>query len=361
MRKILLLICGAALSANLLAQTKIDRSKQPKPGPAPVITIKDPFIEMLPNGITLIVVENHKLPKVNASLSIDRGPIVEGKKAGVNGMMGSMLGEGTTKTPKEKFDAAIDQMGANVTLFSSGGFTSALTRYFESAFMLMAEAIQYPAFPQESFDKLKSQKLTGLKSNEKSASAISARVVGALSYGKNTAMGEFETEESIKGLTLDDIKTAYKENITPSRSYLTFVGDITPQAAKALAIKAFGNWKGVKLSLPEIKSVDNVQSTEINFVDLPTAVQGEINVTNLINNPLSNPDYHALMIANQILGGGAESKLFMNLREKHGFTYGSYSRVGSGRFQEKVTSSAQVRSEKADSAVAEIINELTID
>ena len=359
MRKILLLTIGAAFSLNMMAQTKIDRSKQPKPGPAPTITIKDPYIEKLPNGITLIVVENHKLPKVAATFSIDKGPVVEGKKAGVNGMMGGMLGEGTTKTPKDKFDAAVDQMGANVNLFESGGSVSALDRYFEKAFMLMAEALQHPAFPQESFDKLKSQKLTSLKSNEKSASAISGRVIGALSYGKNSAMGEFETEESIKALSLEDIKKAYKDYITPSRSYLTFVGDITPVTAKALAMKAFGTWKGTKLTLTEIPNVENVKSTEINFVDLPTAVQGEINVTNLINNPLSNPDYHALMIANQILGGGAESKLFMNLREKHGFTYGSYSRVGNGRFQEKVTSSAQVRSEKADSAVAEIINELS--
>lgn len=359
MRKILLLTIGAAFSLNLMAQTQIDRSKQPKPGPAPTITIKDPFIEKLPNGITLIVVENHKLPKVAATFSIDRGPIVEGKKAGINGMMGGMLGEGTTKTPKDKFDAAVDQMGANVNLFESGGSVSALNRYFEKAFMLMAEALQNPAFPQESFEKLKSQKLTGLKSNEKSASAISARVIGALSYGKYSAMGEFETEESIKALTLDDIKKAYKDYITPSRSYLTFVGDITPDAAKALAMKAFGTWKGTKLILADIANVENVKSTEINFVDLPTAVQGEINITNLINNPLSNPDYHALMIANQILGGGAESKLFMNLREKHGFTYGSYSKVGNGRFQEKVTSSAQVRSEKADSAVAEIISEIS--
>ena len=352
------MLSGLLLTATLFAQNKIDRSKAPKPGPAPEITIKDPVIYNLPNGITIIVVENHKLPRVTATLSIDRGPVLEGSKAGVIEIMGQMLGEGTTKTPKDKFDETIDQMGANVNLFSSGGSVSALDRYFEKAFMMMAEAIQNPAFPEASFNKIKTQKLTGLKSNEKSAGAISARVVGALAYGKNTAMGEFETEETIKALTLDDIKNAYKANITPSRSYLTFVGDITPENAKAIVMKAFENWKGVKLSIPEISNAANVSSTEINFVDLPTAVQGEISVTNLVNNPMSNPDYHALKIANQILGGGAESKLFMNLREKHGFTYGSYSRTGSGRFQSQFSGNAQVRSEKADSAVAEILSEI---
>ncbi len=358
MYKILSFIFATTLTFSVVAQTKIDRSKQPKAGPAPVITIKDPVIYTLPNGITILVVENHKLPKVSASLSIDRGPVLEGAKAGVNDLMGKMLEEGTTKTPKDKFDEKIDQMGANINLYSSGGFVSALSRYFENSFMMLAEAIQNPAFPSESFDKIKTQTLTGLKSSEKSASAISARVVSALAYGKKTAMGEFETEESIKGITLEDVKKAYKENITPSRSYLTFVGDITPEAAKALVVKALGNWKGVALTLPSIPNTENVKGTEINFVDLPTAVQGEISVSNLINNPLSNPDYHALAIANQILGGGAEGKLFMNLREKHGFTYGSYSRVGSGRFQTQFSSSAQVRSEKADSAVAEILNEI---
>ena len=357
MRKLLLNILCASISLSAISQN-IDRSKAPKPGPAPAVTINDPAIFNLPNGMTVLVVENHKFPKVSASLSIDRGPVVEGNKAGVMELMGQMLNEGTTKTPKDKFDLAIDQMGANVGLSAGGGFVSSLSRYFEASFLMMAEALRMPAFPTESFDKIKSQKLTGLKSSEKSASAISARVLGALSFGKTSAKGEFETEETIKALNVEDIKKAYKESITPSRSYLTFVGDITPDQAKQLAEKAFGSWKGVKLELPAIPTIDNLKQTEIDFVDVPTAVQGEINVTNLINNPMSNPDYHALMIANQILGGGAESKLFMNLREKHGFTYGSYSRIGSGRFQSQFSGNAQVRSEKADSAVAEIMNEI---
>lgn len=357
MKSLLLTISAAVLASGLFAQS-IDRSKPPKPGPAPKIVINKPFITTLSNGMTLLVVENHKLPRVNATLSIDRGPVYEGAKAGGISLMGQMMNEGTLRTPKAEFDRNIDQMGANVSLFSSGGAVSALTRYFDKAFALMAEALKEPAFPQESFEKIKSQTLTGLKSNEKSASAISGRVVRAVAYGKNTAMGEFETEESIKGLTLDDIKKAYRENITPSRSYLTFVGDITPEAAKKLAETHFGSWKGVALNVPEVANMPNPATTEIDFVDLPTAVQAEISVTNLLSNPMNGSDYHALVLANRILGGGAESKLFLNLREKHGFTYGSYSNTGSGRFQSQFSAGAQVRSEKADSAVAEIIAEI---
>ena len=356
MNKIICLIICASLALNASAQ--VDRSKAPAPGPAPVIAFKDPVTFTLPNGMTVLVVENHKFPKVRASFSIDMGPVKEGSKAGLMDLMGAMLSEGTKSMPKAKFDEEVDVLGADVALSSGGGYTSALTRYFNKAFLLMADALKNPAFPQESFDKIKKQAITGIKSSEKSASAIADRVGTALAFGKNTAMGEFPTEESITSLTLADVKDAYKNYITPSRSYLTFVGDITPGAAKTLALQAFGNWTGKKLTLPVIPNAENVKTTEIDFVDVPNAVQGEVSVTNLVSNPLSNPDYHALLIANQILGGGSESKLFMNLREKHGFTYGSYSSIGSGRFQNQFSATAQVRSEKADSAVAEMMNEI---
>lgn len=358
MKKIIIAALGVMLLQASFAQTKVDRTKKPAAGAAPVISIKDPVIYNMPNGMTVLVVENHKIPKVRAILNIDWGLVKEGSKAGVMDLMGQMLGEGTTSMTKDKFDEAVDIIGAEVNLNSSGGSASALTRYFDKAFMLMADALKNPSFPDESFKKLQSQTITSLKSSEKSTPTIANRVYTALSYGKQTAQGEFTTEESVKGLKLDDVKEAYKNYITPSRSYLTFVGDITPAAAKALAEKAFGKWEGTKLTLPVIADAPNPDKTEIDFVDLPTAVQGEMRAGNLVRNPMNGSDYHALLLANQILGGGADSKLFMNLREKHGFTYGSYSRVGNGRFQSLFTASAAVRTDKVDSAVAEMVGEI---
>ncbi len=358
MKKIFLLALSALLLQFSNGQVVVDRSKKPKAGPAPIITIKDPVIYNFSNGMTVLVVENHKLPKVSASLIIDAGPIKEGEKAGVMDLMGSMLGEGTKTMSKAQFDEAVDIIGADVNLYSGGGSASALTRYFEKALSYMSEGLKNPSFPQASLDKLKQQTITGLKNTEKSATAISARVSNALSFGKNSAMGEFTTEQSVKGITLADIQQAYKSFITPSRSYLTFVGDITPATAKLLAEKYFGKWTGTKLPVPSMPEAKNLNKTEIDFVDVPTAVQAEMNVGNLVNNPMNSSDYHALLLANRILGGGADAKLFMNLREKHGFTYGSYSSIGSGRFQSLFKASAAVRTDKADSAVAEIIHEI---
>ena len=358
MKRIIIVALGVMLLQNSFAQIKVDRSKKPAAGPAPVISIKDPVIFNLSNGMTILVVENHKVPKVRAILNIDAGVIKEGSKAGVMDLMGQMLGEGTTSMDKSKFDESVDIIGADVNLNFSGGSASALTRYFDKAFMLMADALKNPSFPEESFKKLQSQTITGLKQNEKRAATIAERVNTALSYGKQTALGEFTTEQSVKGLSLDDIKEAYKNYITPSRSYLTFIGDITPATAKALAEKAFANWTGVKLTLPVIADVQNPSKTEIDFVDVATAVQAELRVGNLVTNPLNGSDYHALVLANYILGGGAESKLFMNVREKHGFAYDAHSVMGSGRFQNLFTAVTQVRTDKADSAAAEVISEI---
>ena len=359
MKKIFIVAAAVCLMQTAMAQ-QLDRSQKPKPGPAPVISLADPVMYKLPNGITVLVVENHKLPKVTASYSIDAGPVREGDKAGVMGLMGAMLNEGTVSRNKAAFDEAVDALGAEVSAGASGGSTAALTRYFEQAFLLMAEALRQPAFPQASFDKIKSQTLTGMKASERSAKAISGRVVNALAYGTSHPYGEFASEKSVQGLTLEDVKRAYRQYITPSRGYLTFVGDIKPAAAKALALKAFGDWKGTSLSLPVLQPVSNPAKTEVDVVDVPSAVQSEITVTNLVSLPMSDPDYYAVLLANQILGGGSDSRLFTNLREKHGFTYGAYSSAGADRFQSRFSAAAAVRNEKADSAVVEFLKEIDL-
>jgi zinc protease len=359
MKKIFIIAIAALFVQSVSAQN-LDRSQRPKPGPAPIIKFEDPDIYKLPNGITVLVVHTHRLPKVSVSYKIDLGPITQGSKAGVLGLLSGMLNEGTTTKTKVQFDEAIDQMGAEVSLSSGGGEVSALTRYFNDAFFLMVDALRNPSFPQASFDKLKSQSLTNLKSNERSSTAISERVVHALSFGSKHPFGEFETEESLNSITLDDIKAAYKKYVTPSRGYLTFVGDIEPEEAIALATKAFGDWKGTALTMPVLAKVSNPVETEVDIVDVPNAVQSEITVTNLIDLPMSSPDFHAVLLANQILGGGADAKLFRNLREKHAFTYGAYSKVGSGRWQSNFTASASVRNEKVDSAVVEFLKEINV-
>ena len=358
MKKIIIAAIGCVLMQASIGQMKVDRTKPPAAGAAPILQIGNPVTYKLANGMTLLVVENHKLPEVTATYRIDQGPITEGAKAGVMSIMGRMLNEGTTLHPKAVFNEEVEQMGSNVNLNEAGGYASALTRYFDKAFMLMSEALQKPAFEQASFDKLKSQTITGLKSNDRNAKAISGRVVTALLYGTHSAEGEFETEQTVSGLKLDDVKKYYSMYITPSHGFLTFVGDITPIKAKELAEKAFSNWHGSNITLAAEHNVNNPSKTEVDLIDVPNAVQSEITVTNLVNLPMNNADYFPVLLANNILGGGGDARLFMNLREKHGYTYGAYSSISAGRYQTPFSATASVRNEKVDSAVIQILYEL---
>ena len=350
MRKIFFIVIGAMTLSSSFAQN-IDRSQRPAPGPAPVIQLKDPAVYTLKNGIKVLVVENHKVPSVSASYYVYTGPIKEGDKAGVMGIMGGMLSEGTKHLDKASFDLAAEQDGTSIRLNSSGGSVLALTRYFDKGLGLMASALREPAMQQASFDKLKSQELTGLKSQEKSIEAIAGNVTGALAFGKQSALGEFETTQTVENIQLADVQSMYHKYISPSSGYLTIVGDITPKEAFALSEKYFGDWTGAEIKVQTIPEVANPATTEINLVDVPSAVQSVINVTNLISLPIDHPDYFPLLIANQILGGGSDAYLFKDIREKHGFTYGAYSSVSGGVHQTQFLANAAVRNEVTDSSV----------
>lgn len=351
------LICSS-LMVPAISQS-VDRTKAPKPQPAPVIKINDPQAFNLPNGIQVLVVENHKAPKVTVSYTIDRTPVLEGNKAGLMNILGAMMNEGTTSKPKAAFDEEVDLIGASVDVTATGGSANALTKYIDKAVALMSDALRHPSFPAESLEKLRQQSIQGLKSNEKNASAISGRVVNALNFGVSHPYGEFETEETFKSITLDDVKNAYSKYITSDRGYLVFVGDINAAQAKSIATKYFADWKGNKLQLNNPPIAGNQAASEIDVVDVPNAVQTVIKVTQPINFRLNSPDYFSVLLANEILGGGADARLFNNLREKHGFTYGAYSTSGNDRFGSGLfTASASVRNAVADSAVQEFMKEL---
>jgi predicted Zn-dependent peptidase len=350
MRKILFIAAGVLFISGSYAQN-IDRSHAPKPGPAPVIKLKDPVVYTLKNGIKVLVVENHKTPMISASYYIYTGPVKEGDKAGAMGLMGRMLNEGTQHMSKAQFDLAAEQDGTSISLNSSGGSVAALDRYFDKGLGLMADALRYPALAQSSFDKLKTQELNGLKISEKSINTIASNVTSALAYGKQSPLGEFETSASVNNIALADVKDYYQKYITPSNGYLTIIGDIKPEQAHKLAEKYFGDWTGAKITVSQIAPVENPATTEIDLVDVPSAVQSVINVTNVISLPLDNPDYFSALIANQILGGGSDAYLFKDIREKHGFTYGAYSSVSGGVHQTRFNANAAVRNAVTDSSV----------
>ena len=356
--KIILLISIFLLSFGANAQ--LDRSIMPKGGPTPKISLKTPKEFKLKNGIKVLVVEDHKLPRVSYSVRIDNGPILEGDKAGVLSIISAMLGNGTTTISKDEFNEEIDFLGANVNIGFGGSFASSLTKHSDRILELMSDGIINPLLTEEEFNKQKEQLIEGLKSDEKSLDAISARVGNALSYGKNHVYGEFITEKSLEEVNFSDVLEFQKKYTNPNNAYIVVIGDVNYKEVKKSIIEKFSSWKkakNIEYLTPEFTS--NVELSQFNFIDLPTATQSSISITNNVDLKMNDEDYFAALITNNILGGGGEGYLFKNLREDKAYTYGAYSSLGSSRYGvERFKAGAKVRNMVTDSAVTEIVNEI---
>ncbi|MGG5209984.1 M16 family metallopeptidase [Chryseobacterium sp. MIQD13] len=358
MKKQLTYIAAAFLFAGTVSAQKIDINAMPKPGPTPAINIAKPKTFQLSNGLTVMVVENNKLPRVNTTLSMDRPPFLEGNVAGVSSIMAEQFENGTTNLSKEAFNKKVDYLGANLNFSSNGAFANSLSKYFPEVLGLMADAVINPKFSVEEIQNSKERAVEGLKSEEKNASSIASKVSQALMYGKNTARGEFETVETINKIQLADVQNVYKKYYAPDNAYLVIVGDVKFDKIKPLVEKAFSGWKKANTPATALEPASNLAKTEINVVDVPSAVQSVVSVNNLNNLKMKDPNYFAATMANYILGGGGEARLFMNLREKNGFTYGAYSDMNAGKYSSDFSADASVRNEVTDKAVKEFMNEL---
>ena len=345
------------LTFTVFAQ--IDRSQQPQPGPAPVIQLGEPERFTLNNGLTVLIVENNKLPRAAVSLSLDNSPIAEGELAGVSAMTAALLGKGSATIDKDSFNEEVDFMGATINFGSQSASASSLSRYFGRVLELMADAALHPNFTQEEFDKEKDILLDGIKSGEKSVTTAARRVENLLAYGKDHPYGEYVSKESVERVKLADVDAFYKRYFLPNNAYLVIVGDVDAGDLKKQVKKLFGKWKKKNLSTDPIPDVTNVSTTQIDFVNMPNAVQTEVTVQNTVSLRKKDADYFPLLIANGILGGGGEARLFLNLREDKGYTYGSYSSMGNNKYTaSRFRASASVRNAVVDSAVVELLYEI---
>ncbi|HEX8576944.1 MAG TPA: insulinase family protein [Flavobacterium sp.] len=354
MKKSVLILSSFLLTIIMHAQER----PQPKPGPAPAINVGKPQTFELNNGLKVMVVENSKLPRVTFNLTLDNSPYAEGAKKGVADITGALIGSGTKKMSKDIFNEEVDFLGANIDFSADGAFASGLSKYSNRILELMADGALNSVFTQEEFDKEKAKLIEGLKSNEKSVAAVAGRVENVLVFGKNHPFGEYISEESINQVTLTDAIKNYTTYFVPSNAYLVVVGDVKFNDIKKSIEKYFGSWK--KAVAPGIIYPDpkDAQYTQINFVDMPNAVQSEISLVNVANLKMTDKDYFAALLANQVLGGDFNSYLNMNLREAHGWTYGARSNLRGNKYIGKFKASTQVRNAVTDSAVIESLKEL---
>lgn len=358
MRKYIYTLFIALLTISLSAQVTIDRSKAPTPGPARTPEIGSYESFELKNGLKVFVVEDHKLPRITMSLILDRDPIVEGAKAGYVSIAGDLIGAGTANRTKSTLDEEVDFMGANFGTGSNSIRVGGLSKYTDQLIDILSDVLLNPSFPEEEFDKLKSQMISGMKANADDPDAISGNLRGAALYGLEHPYGEVMTEATVEAISIDDCKAYFDTYFRPNIAYMVVIGDITVADAKKKLNKALKKWKAAEVPAHDYVKTPRSASPRIVMVDKPSAVQSVIWLGNVIDLPQGHPDIEPLRVANQILGGGMSGRLFTNLREDKAFTYGAYSNFGVDELNATFGASAKVRNEVTDSAITEFLYEI---
>jgi zinc protease len=338
---------------------KLDRSIVPAAGPAPKIQIGQYQMATLPNGMKLVVVENHKLPRVSYNINLDIDPLFEGDRAGYAMLSGELMKAGTKTRSKAQIDESVDFMGASLSTSSGGVFGSCLVKHSEEFLALMSDVVLNPTFPAEELEKSRKQQLSNLANEKTDPNSMSDKIGNVMKYGPTHPYGEFMTEASLKAITTDDLFNYYHDFFRPNVAYLVVVGDITFQKAQEQATKYFGTWTEKKVRDLGYTTPLEPQGNVVAFVPLAGAVQSVIDVTYPVDLKPGTQDAIVASVLNNVLGGsGFQARLMQNLREDKAYTYGAYSSISPDEVIGSFSAGASVRNAVTDSAVTEILFEM---
>jgi predicted Zn-dependent peptidase len=361
MKKILLSITTVFILSSAVAQkssSDLNRAIRPVPGPPPTIKLGDIKSFELANGLKVFVVENDKNPTVAYSIALNIHPALEGEAAGTAAITSDLITSGTKNRTKDQLDNDIDFIGARLSATTSGIYAFALSKQNKKLIELLSDVILNADFKQEELDKLKKQTLSQLAQEKDNPDAISKNVQAVLNFGADHPYGELTTEETVDKITLEKCNNYFKTYFRPNVAYLAVVGDVKFSEIKSLVEKYLGSWQrnDVPDFIPAMPKAP--EKTRVAFVNKPGAVQSVINITYPVDLKPNSDDVIKSRVMNTILGAGFSSRLFMNLREKHGYTYGSYSSLNNDELVGEFSAYAKVRNAVTDSAVSEILSEL---
>jgi predicted Zn-dependent peptidase len=351
-------VAGASTAPKIPIPTGDVRKQAPAAGTAPKIQIGKAETFKLENGLTVIVVENHKLPTVSFQVFVDNDPVLEKDAAGYLQIMGGMLSGGTKIRSKAQINQEIDFIGAYLSTSPNSVSGSCLKKHSEKFLTIMSDVLLNPTFPQEELDKAKVRAESDLASQKDDGDAIAGNVASIQRYGKDHPYGEIMTEATLAKVTLEQIKNHYKTYFKPNISYLVITGDITKDQASNYARQFFGKWAKGDVPTHKYGVPRPPEKTQVDFVHKPGAVQSVLNITYPIDLHPSNPDVIRARVTNAILGGYFNSRVNANLREGHGWTYGARTSINSDELVGSFNGSTKVRNAVTDSSIIEFLKEM---
>ncbi len=322
--------------------SRIDRSVMPPLGETPIVKSPTIWDVKLSNGLEVYGIENNELPLVEFSLRIKGGMLMDDPaKVGVANLMTDIMQEGTANKTPEELEDAIGQLGADISMSTSSEYItingSCLSRNFEAVLGLMEEMLLEPRWDEKEFDRLKKSTITQIQQSNGQPNQIASRCFNKLIYGKDNMLSNSTvgTIESVETITIDDLKAFYEANYSPKVSSFHIVGAVPKKRALKALQSIEKGWEAKEVTLPELPEPVALDKSSIYMVDIPDSKQSVV----IIGAPAmkgGDDDYYAATVVNQRLGAGTSGRLFQQLREEKGYTYGAYStvtrRINNGAF-----------------------------
>ncbi|MCP9201363.1 insulinase family protein [Gramella sp. GC03-9] len=337
--------------------SSFDRSVQPEIGDSPELNIPESWSVNLDNGLEVYGIEQNELPLVNFSLVLEGGHLLDNlDKNGVANLMSDILMEGTAnKTPAE-LEEAIDLLGASINMYTTDESIvirgNTLKRNFDATMDLVREIILEPRWDEKELERIKTSTINSIKRYEADPNRIASNVYDKVLYGEDHPFAHptLGTEESVKSITMQDLKDYYNNYFSPSVSRFHVVGDLNKEEALAAISEMESNWEAKEVKMPEFEVKNDRDKASLYFVDIPNAKQSVINI-GYVALPRTSEDFYPAEVMNYKLGGSFSGNVNLILREEKGYTYGARSGFSGSKIPGTFTASSSVRTNTTGESV----------
>jgi zinc protease len=366
MKKIaFLLIVISACALNISAQknmTEDFRKSAPAPLAPRAFSIGKPFETALKNGLKVVVFEDKRLPLVSYRLAFRAGDINDpADSEGLTSALTQMLSQGTATRTSKQLAEDIERLGATLSANAGADNTiiagSALKMYSSDVLKLMADMVLNPTFPEKELALYKQNTVENLKFQRSQPGFLADEQVSRILYGKHPYAVVSPTEADIQKITREKLAAFHKQIFVPNNATLIVVGDVNRDELLKELETLFGNWQRGTVAETKFPAPPARSEVTMTIVDRKGSAQSNIVISNLAI-PRNHPDYFPVLVMNQILGAGASSRLFMNLREEKGYTYGAYSSFDMKRLAGAFEATAEVRTPVTGDSLKEFFAEM---
>jgi len=338
------------------------RKHAPKVPPPRAFKLPAADTYSLENGLKVELVEDHRFPFITIELGIKCGSTIEPReKLGLADMTSDMMMEGTTTKTSKQIAQEVDFIGGGMRVGSDYDYSmllaSCLSKYTDRMFDVFSDVLYNPTFPEDELTLKKTNLIEELKMRRSQPGFLVGERFHKVIFGSHPYAVVAPTPSTVKAITREDLEKFHHDNFIPNNSTLVIVGDFDTAKMKQLIAADFGKWKGGMIAHADMPALPAQHGRHIYLVNRPGSAQSSIRVGNS-SISRKDPNFFSMLVANQILGGAAQARLFLNIREQKGYTYGAYSHMDARKQPGAFAALADVRTEVTAPSVEEFLYEL---